>query len=149
VITHGQWYCRPTHFIDIRLKVVNECHPKQYISLQEKKLCLLHKLSSAFNLCPCAFFKWAPHHEGIIGREWMYSSTHSLTSALGGGKWSASHLAHFTPRERAPGAHWIGGWVGPRAILDVVVKRKNVYKWSKNINENNEYFNYVPGITIR
>jgi hypothetical protein len=28
------------------------------------------------------------------------------------------------PRERAPGTHWIGGSVGPRAGLDVVVKRK-------------------------
>jgi hypothetical protein len=28
------------------------------------------------------------------------------------------------PRERASGTHWIGGWVGPRDILDVVVKRK-------------------------
>jgi hypothetical protein len=26
--------------------------------------------------------------------------------------------------KRAPGAHWIEGWVGPRAGLDVVVKRK-------------------------
>jgi hypothetical protein len=26
--------------------------------------------------------------------------------------------------ERAPGTHWIGGWVGPRAVLDPVVKRK-------------------------
>jgi hypothetical protein len=30
----------------------------------------------------------------------------------------------FTPRKRAPGTHWIGGWVGPRAVLDAVVKRK-------------------------
>jgi len=30
----------------------------------------------------------------------------------------------FTPRERFPGTHWIGGWVGPRAILDAVLKRK-------------------------
>jgi len=29
----------------------------------------------------------------------------------------------LTPTERAPGAHWIGGWVGPRAGLDAVVKR--------------------------
>jgi hypothetical protein len=29
----------------------------------------------------------------------------------------------FTPRERAPGAHWIRGWVGPRTGLDVVEKR--------------------------
>jgi hypothetical protein len=28
------------------------------------------------------------------------------------------------PRERALGTHWIGGWVGPRAVLDAVVKRK-------------------------
>jgi hypothetical protein len=28
------------------------------------------------------------------------------------------------PRKRAPATHWIGGWVGPRAVLDAVVKRK-------------------------
>jgi hypothetical protein len=32
--------------------------------------------------------------------------------------------AALPPRERAPGTHWIGGWVGPGAILDAVVKRK-------------------------
>jgi hypothetical protein len=32
--------------------------------------------------------------------------------------------AACTPRERAPVTHWIGGWVGPRAVLDVVVERK-------------------------
>jgi hypothetical protein len=31
---------------------------------------------------------------------------------------------HFTPKERAPSTHWIGGWVDPRAGLDTVVKRK-------------------------
>jgi hypothetical protein len=56
--------------------------------------------------------------------EWRYSFTRSLTSALDGGEWSASHPGLFTPRERAPGAHWIGGWVGPRAVLDAVVKKK-------------------------
>jgi hypothetical protein len=45
-----------------------------------------------------------------------------LTSALVG-------VVSFTPlplylRERAPGTHWIGGWVGPRAGLDDVEKRK-------------------------
>jgi len=31
-------------------------------------------------------------------------------------------VVSFTPRgEKAPGTHWIGGWVGPRAGLDVVV----------------------------
>jgi hypothetical protein len=28
------------------------------------------------------------------------------------------------PRGREPGTHWIGGWVGPRAVLDAAVKRK-------------------------
>jgi hypothetical protein len=30
----------------------------------------------------------------------------------------------FTPRERTPGTHWTGGWVGPRAGLDTKAKRK-------------------------
>jgi hypothetical protein len=47
-----------------------------------------------------------------------------LTSALDGGEWSASRLCRFTPGERAPGTHWIGGWVGPRFGLDAVEKRK-------------------------
>jgi hypothetical protein len=39
-------------------------------------------------------------------------------------KWSASRPARFTPRERAPSTHWVGGWVGLRSGLDAVVKRK-------------------------
>jgi hypothetical protein len=45
-------------------------------------------------------------------------------STLDGGEWSASRPGRFNPRERARGTHWIGGWVGPRAVLDAVVKRK-------------------------
>jgi hypothetical protein len=62
-------------------------------------------------------------HEGVLG-EWRYSSKHFLTLALNGGEWSVSQPGHFTARKRAPTTHWIGGWVGPRAVLDVVVKRK-------------------------
>jgi hypothetical protein len=47
-----------------------------------------------------------------------------LTSTLDGGEWSASRPGRFTPREIALGTHWIGGRVGPRAVLDAVVKRK-------------------------
>jgi hypothetical protein len=68
-------------------------------------------------------FNWAPRHEGVLG-EWRYSYAHSLTSALDGGEWSASRPNRFTPRERAPGTYCIRGWVGPRAVLDAVVKRK-------------------------
>jgi hypothetical protein len=46
-----------------------------------------------------------------------------LTSALVAGKWSASRPSRFTPGERAPGTHWIGRWVGPRAGLDDVKKK--------------------------
>jgi hypothetical protein len=35
-----------------------------------------------------------------------------------------SWRCRFTPGERAPGTHWRGGWVGPRAGLDKVEKRK-------------------------
>jgi hypothetical protein len=47
-----------------------------------------------------------------------------LTSALDGGEWSASRAGRFTPRVTSPGTRWIGGWVGPRASLDTVSKRK-------------------------
>jgi hypothetical protein len=42
------------------------------------------------------------------------SSTHSSTSALDGGEWSASRPGLFTPRQITRGIHWIGGWVGTR-----------------------------------
>jgi hypothetical protein len=47
-----------------------------------------------------------------------------LTSALVGGEWSASSPCLFTSGERTLGAYWIRGWVGPRAGLDDVEKRK-------------------------
>jgi hypothetical protein len=45
-----------------------------------------------------------------------------LTSALLGGERSASRPGRFTPDERAPGSHWIGGWVDTRAGLDDMEK---------------------------
>jgi hypothetical protein len=49
-----------------------------------------------------------------------------LPSALHVGGWLASHPGHYTPRGRAPGIHWIGGWVGPRAGLRTCGKEKNI-----------------------
>jgi hypothetical protein len=55
-------------------------------------------------------FNWAPRHEGVLG-EWRYSSTHSLTSALDGGEWSASRPGHFTPgKEPLVPIQWEAGW---------------------------------------
>jgi hypothetical protein len=47
-----------------------------------------------------------------------------LTLALAGGEWSASRSGCFTPGERTPGTHWIGGWVDPRAGLEDLEKIK-------------------------
>jgi hypothetical protein len=44
-----------------------------------------------------------------------------LTSALDVDGWSDSRPGRFTARERAPGTHCIGGWVGPRAGLDACI----------------------------
>jgi hypothetical protein len=30
--------------------------------------------------------------------------------------------ATLPPRERTPGTHWMGGWVGPRSVLDYVYR---------------------------
>jgi hypothetical protein len=45
-----------------------------------------------------------------------------LPLALDGGQWSASRSDRFTSGERAPGTHWIGGWVDPRTGVDEVEK---------------------------
>jgi hypothetical protein len=72
---------------------------------------------------PVLFFNGATRREGALGKR-TYSFTHSFSSALDGGEWLASRTGRFTPMERAPGTHWIEGWVGRRAGLDAVVKGK-------------------------
>jgi hypothetical protein len=40
---------------------------------------------------------------------------------------------YFIPGKRAPGTHWIGGWMGPRASFYMVLKRKNCCPcWESN-----------------
>jgi hypothetical protein len=72
-------------------------------------------LSLGFQLCTTTW-----RHTGGV-KVWLHAF---LTSALNAGEWSASRPSRFIPRERDPGTHWIGGWVGPRAGPDTVVKRK-------------------------
>jgi hypothetical protein len=55
---------------------------------------------------------------------------HSLTSALDGGEWSASRPSRFISKERAPGTHWIGGWVKMVEIYDT--------KWGETQTLNSE-----------
>jgi hypothetical protein len=49
-----------------------------------------------------------------------------LTSPLDGCEWSASRTGRFTSGEGIPRTVWIGGCLGPRAVLDAVVKRKKI-----------------------
>jgi hypothetical protein len=53
-------------------------------------------------------------HEGVLG-EWRYSSTHSLTSALDGGEWSASRPGRFTPQGKSPWYPWDRRLGGPQS----------------------------------
>jgi hypothetical protein len=57
-----------------------------------------------------------------------------LTLTLVGVEWSASRPGRINTREKAPSTHSIGGWVGVRAGLDEVEKRK---------------FLTLPGLEIR
>jgi hypothetical protein len=59
----------------------------------------------------------ATRHGSAWG-ERRYSSYSFFTSALDWGEWSVSR-----PRERTPGTHCTGGWVGLRAGLDTEVTR--------------------------
>jgi hypothetical protein len=46
-----------------------------------------------------------------------------MTSVIDGDKLLASRSSRFTTGERAPSAHWLGGWVGPVTGLDAMEKR--------------------------
>jgi len=48
---------------------------------------------------------------------------HIFNPALDGGEWLASLLGRFTP-ESTLDTHWIRGWMGSRADLDAVVRKR-------------------------
>jgi hypothetical protein len=51
------------------------------------------------------------------------NSSHGFfTSSLDGAKWIASLHGRFTPWERAFGSIWVGDWVGPRTVLEILAK---------------------------
>jgi hypothetical protein len=101
----------------------SESWSKSRFSSPEAQLMNRIPIKGKCKVALCFFFNWTPHYGDVLW-EWRYSSTHSITSALDGGEWSVLRPCRFTLRERVPGTHWIGGWVGPRAILNAVVKRK-------------------------
>lgn len=63
-------------------------------------------------------FNYTPQDDGTQGN-----------MSVDGGECSASHPGHFTPADRTPGANWMGNWVGPRTILDVLERRNILCDW--------------------
>jgi hypothetical protein len=55
----------------------------------------------------------------------------------GRGGIAPTHSPRFTPGERTPGTHCIGGWVGPRAGLDAGAGRRILDSNNNNKNNNN------------
>jgi hypothetical protein len=79
-----------------------------------------YPLKVKVNLSMC--FNWAPRYEGLLGSGGIAPRILDLGTRW---RWVVNFTAcRFTPRERAPGTYWIGGWVGPTAVLEAVVKRK-------------------------
>jgi hypothetical protein len=64
----------------------------------------------------------ASRHEGVSGSGVIALAF--LTSAIDGVEWPPSRPCGLTSGERTLGPHWIWGWVGPRAGLDDVEKRR-------------------------
>jgi hypothetical protein len=48
-----------------------------------------------------------------------------LTLVLDGGEWLASQPGRFTPKERTPGTHCKGGWMGPESRFGCDGEEKN------------------------
>jgi hypothetical protein len=66
------------------------------------------------------------HRGGMV---WL----HSLPLTPYGGEWSALCLGCFTPWERDQSTHYTEAWVGPKAGLDIVQKRKIPWPyWESN-----------------
>jgi hypothetical protein len=69
-------------------------------------------------------------HEGMWGSGGI--APLFLTSAPDGGEWSASRPCGLTPGYTARRTHWIGSWVGPRAGVDSMKKRKIYFPCRKS-----------------
>jgi hypothetical protein len=91
--------------------------------------------------CPQCLINYSPRHEDVWGC-WDIALP-SWNSALDGVEWSASQPCRFTPCVKATGTHWIGGWVGLRAGVDAVEKRKSLCPCRKS---NTDLPNHSPSL---
>jgi hypothetical protein len=49
--------------------------------------------------------------------KWKYIPSF-LTSELDGAEWSALPTIALPTEKRAPDTHWLGSWVGPKAVIE-------------------------------
>jgi hypothetical protein len=66
---------------------------------------------------------WASHHAGVLGSGGIAPCILWPRHKL---RWVVSFTPHrpLYAQVNSPVTHWIGGWVGPKAGLDAVVRRK-------------------------
>jgi hypothetical protein len=98
---------------------------------------LVHKEDVFFHFCKNVEYRRAPItnssrgkvvpvlnecHEKVCGSGGIALSF--FTSALDLGELSASRPCGFTPGDRVPGAHYVGGWAGPRVGIHTMKKTK-------------------------
>jgi len=88
------------------------------------------------------------HHTMKAYWGWMYRSTHSFTSALDGDEWSATRPGRFTPRKRAPGTHWIGGWVGCHSIIQILHLCFDLRITTEFFKHKLEYYLVLPKVDV-
>jgi hypothetical protein len=126
---HGGITQKTLNFILAAVRTWNLTYVRGSLSLLLRHVCI--SFSSARQrhwtfLYVDGAYKAVPLHAmEALGGERRYSSYSFLASALDGGERSASRPGRaFTPRERTPGTHCTGGWVGLRAGLDTKVTGK-------------------------
>jgi hypothetical protein len=78
---------------------------------------IIRLVRSKVNLSLC--FKWAPRHEGVLG-EWRYCVTHFWPLHYMEVSYQL-HAPAILPPAKEPMAPT--GWVGPRAVLDAVMRK--------------------------
>jgi len=70
------------------------------------------KVKVKFSLC-------LTKHQAMETYWWVEVYIHAFFDLDTMWRWVvASRPDRFTPKERAPGTHWIGAWVGPRAGIE-------------------------------
>ena len=120
--------------------------------LEKRESCLCWETNHKCSVTQSPYRLFYPCSFDSSVQENTYSSTLSLTSELDGGRWSTPRLGRITSGEN-PGTHCIGGWVGPRASLDVDRVGGKMYLWEiycatgkVTSTEFRQGLHFIPGV---